>query len=80
MKVFRLGSITLTLRFVNLYHLFCNWDLDIGRLSISVCLHRGHRIGVGFKTFKMFGVILVEDWSFYYGIFNEKRLIERLNQ
>ena len=46
MITFTRGKFHLCLRTQSLYHLFCNWDLDIGRLGISFCWHRTHKLGI----------------------------------
>lgn len=41
-----LGIIALTIRLHSLLDFFTNWDLRIGLIRISLCLHRPHKLGI----------------------------------
>lgn len=47
MKTMHFWIFTLTIRPAQGWSAFLNWDLDLGRLAISVCWWRPHRIGIG---------------------------------
>ena len=76
MRHLRRGPVCLTIRTLQgLKGLLLNWDLDLGRLSLSLCWWRPHKLGIGWhipewtnpRTWDVLSPYLSE-WSWYLGI------------